>query len=298
MRRIAVFLVALTVVGCSGQTPAPSSTPTPVAAASSTPLGSASAAPSASVEPAFQGGLIAIGHSGLTGEGTGSQFEAVPANSWATGTNPDVDSVYLRMVATHPETKAHVANTARGGAVAAELPGMATAALEQVPLPALVIISTIDNDIRCDGTDPDHVVEFGASVKAALDVVTTASPGSKILIVGQAGRPSIDFIEKLIAHDPSLKAGFIGTGMCDGLDANGKPVKAHFAALTAIIDAYEAEEARVCAAVPNCRTDGGVRAAYVDQLANFSPDWAHLNIRGQAAEAALIWPVVLKTLGW
>lgn len=29
-----------------------------------------------------------------------------------------------------------------------------------------------------------------------------------------------------------------------------------------IIDSYEAEQARVCAAVTNCRTDHGVRAAY------------------------------------
>ena len=64
------------------------------------------------------------------------------------------------------------------------------------------------------------------------------------------------------------------------------------AADAAFHDAYEAEQARVCAAFPQCRTDGSVRAAYLDTLENFSPDWAHLNVKGQAAEAALIWPVV------
>ena len=44
-------------------------------------------------------GLIAVGHSGLTGEGTGGTYEAVTAKSWATGTDPLVNSVYLRMVA-------------------------------------------------------------------------------------------------------------------------------------------------------------------------------------------------------
>jgi hypothetical protein len=67
--------------------------------------------------------------------------------------------------------------------------------------------------------------------------------------------------------------------------------------LTDVIDEYEAEIARVCEAVPNCATDDGVRRAYVDTLENFSPDYAHLNVKGQAAEAELIWPVVEEQLG-
>ena len=63
------------------------------------------------------------------------------------------------------------------------------------------------------------------------------------------------------------------------------------------IDAYEAEQQRRCDAVPQCRTDGGVRAAYVEELENFSSDWNHLNVRGQAPEAELIWPVVADMLG-
>ena len=98
--------------------------------------------------------------------------------------------MYLRLVAALPDTLGHVANTARGGAVADALTVQAQSALRIVPHPALVIISTIDNDIRCDGTDAQHVPEFGVAVKKALDVITLASPDSKILLVGQAGRPS------------------------------------------------------------------------------------------------------------
>jgi hypothetical protein len=28
-------------------------------------------------------------------------------------------------------------------------------------------------------------------------------------------------------------------------------------------------------------TDGGVRTAYIDTIENFSPDYAHLNVKGQ-----------------
>jgi lysophospholipase L1-like esterase len=53
----------------------------------------------------------------------------------------------------------------------------------------------------------------------------------------------------------------------------------------------------VCAEYEQCVMDGGVRASYTDKLENFSSDWNHLNAKGQAAEAKLIWPVVKELLG-
>jgi hypothetical protein len=39
-----------------------------------------------------------------------------------------------------------------------------------------------------------------------------------------------------------------------------------------------------------------VRAAYTDTFANFTSDWNHINVRGQAQEANLIWPAVAGLL--
>jgi hypothetical protein len=100
----------------------------------------------------------------------------VPAGSWATGTSPTVDSVCRRMVAVLPETEGHVTNAAVGGASVIDLGAQAQGALFTVPAPALVIVQTIDNDIRCDGTDPQNVPVFGASSKDALTAVTQARP--------------------------------------------------------------------------------------------------------------------------
>ena len=243
-------------------------------------------------------GIVAIGHSGITGEGTAGDIDWPPIeNSWATGTNPAVNSVYLRLVAQVPETEGHVANAAEGGAPAYRLTAQAQSALAIVPVPLLVIIQTIDSDIQCDGTDAQHVSKFGQDVTDALDLITAASPHSRILMVGQLGRPSVAFVKMLVAHDPAVKANLTGSGPCDFYDLDGNLVQANFETLTAIIDSYEAEQARVCAAYEQCVTDGGVRATYTDKLENFSSDWNHLNVNGQAAEAKLIWPVVKGLLG-
>jgi hypothetical protein len=80
-------------------------------------------------------GVIAIGHSGLTGENSDPSRPGQEAqqNSWATGTNAEVNSIYRRLIAVRPETEGHVANTAQGGAPASLLSGQAQAALGSVP---------------------------------------------------------------------------------------------------------------------------------------------------------------------
>jgi hypothetical protein len=189
-----------------------------------------------------------------------------------------------------------VGNVARDGAVAATLVTQAEEALRQVPAPSLVIIQTIDNDIRCDGTDDAHVPEFGTAVADALQVITEASPDSKILLVGQLGRP--DGFAAAVGTNPSAKRAFTGTGMCDFFDESGDLVEEHVAILTAILESYEAEQERVCASVSQCSTDGGAFAQYLDDVNDLvEGDWNHLTAHGHARVAELMWPTVAAVLG-
>jgi hypothetical protein len=291
-RRWKYLIAAVLLAACA----APGATVVPTAAtpseAESTPT--ATVTPTATPDLEHPVGIIAIGHSGLTGEGTAGTYEPNPMASWATGTLASVDSVYLRLVAVRPETEGHVANTAKGGAGASMLVRQANSALARVPVPALGIVQTVDNDIDCEGT---NIAEVGENLAAALALIHDASPNTKILVALQLGRPSVAFIKELVAHDPSAKAGLMFGDDCSFFDAAGNLRIHGIEKLSAVIDEYEAEEARVCATIANCVTDGGVRKTYVDKIENFSPDYAHLNARGQAAEAALIWPVVEDLLG-
>ena len=244
-------------------------------------------------------GLIAIGHSALTGENSDPATPGpVPANSWATGTNASVNSIYERMLAAQPEIEGHVANTAEGGATADQLTVQASDALRQVPAPQLAIIETIDNDIRCDGTDADHVAEFGDSVRSALRTIAEASPQTQVLMVSPQGSPAreLKLMAPLIATNPDVRAIYSGPAPCGMIDDNGRVVPANVAALTAIIQAYAAEESHVCAEFPTCQTDGGANKSFKHEPSVVATDFNHLNTRGLAEEAALEWPVARGAL--
>lgn len=261
---------------------------------------SASVAQRMSRESGPVAGIIALGHSGLTGENSNPQAPGQPAldNSWATGSNPRVGSIYLRMLKRWPETKGKVANVAQGGAAADQLASQARTALTLVPAPALAIIQTIDNDIRCDGTDAQHVPEFGRAVDDALAVITKASPSTRILMITQPGRPALELkgMAGLIKANPAVKALYTGPPPCAPYSPDGRLQPKNVRALTAIIESYEAEQARVCAKYPACSTDGGALATYMRTPTLVSQDFNHLSVAGLALLARQVFPFARRAL--
>jgi len=247
-------------------------------------------------------GIIALGHSALTGENSDPQSVGVPAlqNSWATGTNPAVDSIYQRLAAVDPAFLGHAVNAAFGGAPAATLVGQATEALSVVPNPRLVIIEVIGTDIRCDGSDSSNYPVFGTQVKAALDLIATRAPHATILLVSWAARPLQ--VSKAIIGTPAVPIARANSAseMCSPFDPNLMLDKENIRTWTGIIEGYESEQATVCATVPECHTDNGrathfhVRAIYY----NYTDDWdfQHYNVTGLAALAKFMWPTVAKIL--
>jgi hypothetical protein len=152
----------------------------------------------------------------------------------------------------------------REAAPAASLEAQATKALGVVATPELAIIQTIDNDIRCDGTDDAHIPEFGAQLDRALTAINEASPDTKILVITQPGRPALELesMADLISSEPAARAVYTGPGPCGLVDDSGTPQPANVAALTSIIESYEAEQQRTCATHHTCRTDEGALATF------------------------------------
>ena len=214
------------------------------------------------------------------------------------GDEPGGQQHLSRLVAARPENEGHVANSAEGGAPASRLAGQAESAMSTVPTPQLVIIQTIDGDLQCP-LDASALAAFGETLADVLDQIVTASPESQILMVGQWGRPIAAGLEDFVASHPEVMPELTGTGEnCNGFfDPSGALVQETFDLLNASIDAYEGEQLRRCGAVPQCRTDGGVRANHTQVEGEVSSDGDHLNVRGQASAAELVWPVVVEMLG-
>ena len=130
----------------------------------------ASSASSASFYVGYPSSIAVLGHSGATGESSDPKkplhYEA-RENSWATGTNPAVKSLYLRLLAVNPTIEGHNFNLAQGGADVRQLYKQATVAVPKLsPRPDLFVIQIMDNDIRCNGTDETNFPRFQRTSRA------------------------------------------------------------------------------------------------------------------------------------
>ncbi len=290
-RTAAALSAGLLAAACSASTP-PSPSGPPAAGAGSPQ----SASPEASATPV---GLIALGHSALTGENSdpNNPHAAALENSWATGTNPKVDSIYQRMVAQWPDTLDHVFNAAVGGATASTLNEQAQTALSAVPTPRLVIIQTVDNDLNCPIED-SAFTDFGTAVDNALHTITQASPRGRIFVVLYGGRPADQFQSDLNAAngDPTILNQMTGPPPCGILDKNHKvqPESARYLAVE--VDKFNAQLVQVCAKYPTCVTDKGSEYAFKLPPHGTNRFNDHLSVVGLAAVATFFWPLVRATL--
>src|SRR3954470_10988218 len=126
-RRLVALLVALPVAaalvaGCGGDSSPP-------------PSSASSGPPPARAQPytGYPDAIVALGHSGSTGEDSDPRQPGVEVreNSWITGTNPAVDSLYERILAKHPAIRGHALALSQGGATVEEVLGQAVSAVSE-----------------------------------------------------------------------------------------------------------------------------------------------------------------------
>ena len=128
---------------------------------------------------------MVLGHSGTTGADSDPAHPGTDArrNSWATGDNPAVNSVYTRLLALNPAVRGHNTNLGVDGSDTDDLGGQVDQALALTPVPALFMIQEVDNDMKCDGTDPDNYPHFARTLSGFLAKITAKAPDATILLV-------------------------------------------------------------------------------------------------------------------
>jgi hypothetical protein len=250
-----------------------------------------SAATSQTGASRYPDSIAVLGHSGSTGEDSDPRrpHEEVRANSWATGTNPRVNSLYLRILAKNPGIKGHNFGLSQGGATVRELLRQAQRAVAMQPKPELMVVQIMDNDMVCPATASDYA-QFRAGVIAALKVLAERAPESLIFVVSQFGSPATS----AKAMSPSQRLRLAGSGPCDFINLTGKIVPTKVPRLDRVIHAYEAQLAGACKQFPRCRYDGGAFGRIVDRRVYMSEDLNHFSVRGHAKAAAVAWAALQR----
>ncbi|WP_457100529.1 hypothetical protein [Microbacterium sp. P5_E9] len=253
----------------------------PVAA----PAESASPPPAEAV-PGWPSAIAAIGHSGLTGYDSAAPGVDARSNSWATGDSPDVNSVYLRILAENPAVEGHAVNVAVDGSNVNGLLGQAKLIVGEDPKPELVLIQSIDNDMQCDGTDEQHLPVYRDGLVKVMDVLSAGLPDATILFVSQWASVE-EYTAAAMAVDPARIA---GTGLCDVVDpATLEVVPEKVAGLQQLVDSYFNTVVGVCSAYAHCITDEGAMQAMQLDPVDLTPDFSHLRPSGHAKMAEIAW---------
>ena len=234
--------------------------------------------------------IAVMGHSGATGTLTDPDDPTRDAteNSWATGDNPRVRSIYLRLAETHPAMRGHAYNVAVDGSTVDNLESQLQRLLEVAdPLPDVVIVQTIDNDIRCDGTDADNVARFGAEFARMLELVRGKVPDVSFFLVSQWA--TVQTYATWAQSQPAVVAENSGTGPCDFFTPEGELRPAGVRSLQGIVDGYWGAVEKVCAATPDCWTDGAAMQQMTITTRDLARDFNHLSVEGHAKMARLAW---------
>lgn len=230
-----------------------------------------------------------IGHSGAMGYDSEGVEEDVPANSWVTGTSSKVDSIYRRLLGHHPALRGHNWNEAVSGSSSTSLMHQAEALLTHDPVPDIVFIESIDNDMKCDGTDADNYAPFEEAVAEVVDYLQGSAPGIKIFFHTQAVNVQ-NYDAALLTMDGGPE--HMDTNDDCSTAEDGVVDPAAEAHLQEQVDSYFAALVDLCGKVSDCATDGGALRDMQITSKDITPDMNHFSVTGLAKEAAIVWNVL------
>jgi hypothetical protein len=299
------LLCAIAVAGCSSShattaAAPPSTTPTNASptAAPTTPAPSAvRTSPAPSAVASGQGkSIVVIGNAGATGaeSDTGSSeaasrqnAEDARENSWATGTNSTVDSIYQRLVAKSPAYSGHQFNLAADGADVTAMIGQADYLAQVHPAPDIVFVEGVDEDIRCDGTDAQNYAPFEASFTMLLRSITKNAPAAKIYVL--SSWTDVADYTNAISSLPSVVDSNENDSPCALFDVVGNQVPAGITYLQDVTDHYDHALAVACAAVSTCHYDNGAMQHLAISAADLTSDGENLSVTGLRKYPDLVW---------
>ncbi|OEJ98232.1 GDSL-type esterase/lipase family protein [Streptomyces thermolilacinus] len=235
--------------------------------------------------------VAAVGDSITRGFDACGLLTDCPEVSWATGSDPVVNSLALRLVGA-PALASRSWNLARSGARVAELPEqMAQAARHR---PGLVTVMIGANDACRPHVDlMTPVAEFRASFEAAMARLRKDAPTTQVYV---AGVPDLRRLWSQGRDHPVgqrvWRLGVCASMLADAQDL-GTVARERRDRVRERVVAYNEVMREVCARDERCRHDGGAVFAYAFDGAQLSPwDVFHPSRDGQGRLAEIAYRTV------
>ncbi|MFF2652016.1 SGNH/GDSL hydrolase family protein [Streptomyces sp. NPDC058045] len=230
--------------------------------------------------------VAAVGDSITRGFDACSVLSDCPEVSWATGSDPDVDSLAVRLLG-RDRASAHSWNYAVSGARMTDLPGqMAKAATRR---PKLVAVLAGANDAcRTSVSAMTPVDDFRADFERSMRVLRKKTSKAQVYVA------SVPDLKRLWSEGRANPLGkqIWKLGICPSMlsdsDALDSAARKRRDAVRDRVVAYNAVLKDVCARDRRCRYDGGAVFDYrfgTDQLSHW--DWFHPSRDGQARLAEI-----------
>lgn len=217
-------------------------------------------------------------------------FTDCPANSWSTGTNASVNSIYSRILAANPAIRGNQFNDARSGAEIAALPEQVTRAIGQ-RVEYVTVAMGANDACGINEAAMTPVVDFQASFQTAIDLLRTRLPGARISVVSI---PNVHYLWRIFHTVPAAVTAWEAFDVCQSMLANPTSLSRADAArrnrvLTRIVE-YNTVLSNVCATYAQCKYDRGTGFNYRFRVEEVSTnDYFHPSVAGQRAIASIEW---------
>jgi len=214
-----------------------------------------------------------------------------PENSWATGTNAEVNSIYLRIRALHPEITGNVYNDAVGGEAMSDLADQFEVVIGQRV--QFVIVDMGGNDVCApEERQVTTVASFRADFEAAMSRLLAARPATRIAV---ASISNLYRLWEILHTNRAATDSWTRHGTCPSMLANPTSRSREDEERRIRVREREVELngvlATVCARHANCEYDRGTAFEHRFEAGDVGRDWFHPSLAGQATAAAVEWEV-------
>jgi lysophospholipase L1-like esterase len=215
----------------------------------------------------------------------GHVLRADPAASWSTGTDPEVDSQYERLVGANPALAGHSFNEARTGARVADLDAqLRRAAAHHVQY--LTVLVGADDICTSSPATMTPTGPFRGEFAKALDDFFGADRAAHVFV---SSIPDVLQLWTTLHGNLEAEARWNLVGICRSM-LSWTNTAADRQRVAAQEQADNASLASVCAAHANCRWDRYATFRAPLSVTDMSPvDDFHPNAAGQRALAAVTW---------